>query len=142
MTAYTTHAIDQQSCKDHNGKRIEHEIIKAIKNSSVVKENTGKFQFIFDYDNVAIRQNLLTIFVAILNGTGYPIALFHKKVVSLSATQLSVHHHNSHELSKNKHVETHVTQVHNQYDMVLNHVSETCVKTLDSLLHFHNTAPA
>lgn len=143
---YTPYAIDQQSCKDHNGLKLEEEVIKRVKELPILKESEKEIFAVFDYEKGTNGETLAVISIyLVMKGTktpsdkrtlsGYVI----KKVVADKVHQLSVEHRFLLYTPELLQTVARVSEVRNQYELVVNHLVASFNESIKSLIHYLKT---
>lgn len=140
---YTAYAIDQQSCKDHNGLKFEEEVIKRVKELPIVKEAGSDYFFNFVYDEFSQAGFLGTIGACVSCGdiSLHPneekkFAIIALDVLPNTVFELSVHHRL---LIKQSDPTVRITEVRNQYELLVQHLVDSFNSSIKSVIHYFKT---
>lgn len=139
--AYTAYAIDQQSCKDYNGLKLEEEVIKRVEQLPIVKEIDGTF--VCDYEKGTSGETLAVISVY-LNihksegklGLPFLSGFVVKRVMVDTVSQLKVEHRFLFYKPELVQTVARVSEVRNEYELVLNHLVASFNTSIKSLVHY------
>lgn len=140
--SYTAHAIDQQSCKDHNGLILGEEVIKRVKELPVVKEMEGYAAVLMDSEN-SYPAPTLTVIGMLID----PVVRKDKDGVNKSVlASISVKVHTVTEVEVETYFNTpglntlaRTTKVRNQYGLLVDHLVDACNAAIKSAAHFIKT---
>ncbi len=142
MTAYSMYAIDEQSCKDHNGRSLEGDI-KAKVNESFIGE-LKNYELLWGFDNAVSGVILMNFSIAVMryhDSERRMIALINKQLVSETIGQLRVKHLVSSDVRPNELTLTHETNIPNRYGVIVDHVSAAVVSAFQSVVHAYDMNP-
>ena len=139
---YSSYAVDQQSCKDHNQSSIEDDI-KSKVNASFIG-GLKDHKLLWGFDKAVSHPLLMTFSIAVMRYTSKErrvLAIINKQVMVSTVSWVIVKHRVSSHVRPSEFTPTHETNVRNQYSLIVDHVADSVISSFRSVIHAFDVNP-